>query len=77
MFFPLFLKEVDIVAAPISTTSDRSKVVDFSYPFFYEYTSVLMKKPDVNATKWRTLIDPFKWEVLVSIGKILSSKETL
>ncbi|XP_045199719.2 glutamate receptor U1-like isoform X2 [Mercenaria mercenaria] len=64
-------EEVDMVAAPLSTTSDRTPVMDFSYPFYYEYTTVILKKPDVNATKWRTLIDPFKWEVLVSIGLAL------
>ncbi|XP_045201973.2 probable glutamate receptor [Mercenaria mercenaria] len=64
-------EEVDMVAAPLSTTADRTQVMDFSYPFYYEYTTVILKKPDVNATKWRTLIDPFKWEVLVSIGLAL------
>lgn len=52
----------------LSASYNRSKVMDFSYPFFYEYMSVLIKKPDAIVTKWRTLIDPFKWEVLILIG---------
>ncbi|XP_053403039.1 uncharacterized protein LOC123556009 [Mercenaria mercenaria] len=61
-------QEVDMIAAPLSTSLERNKVMDFSYPFRYEYTSVIFKKTDVNAKKWRTLVDPFKWEVLVCIG---------
>ncbi|KAL4220540.1 hypothetical protein ACF0H5_020938 [Mactra antiquata] len=60
--------EVDIVIAPLSRQSEREKVMDFSYTFYYEYTTIMMKKPNINATKWRTLIDPFKWEVHVAIG---------
>ncbi|XP_045201044.2 glutamate receptor 2-like [Mercenaria mercenaria] len=64
-------EEVDIVAAPVSVQAERDPVMDFSYPYYYEYTTVLVKKPDINATKWRTLIDPFKWEVLITIGASL------
>lgn len=56
------------MAAPISRQSEREPVMDSSYPYFYAYTTVLVKKPDVNASKWKTLINPFKWEVLVTIG---------
>ncbi|XP_053403155.1 glutamate receptor U1-like [Mercenaria mercenaria] len=63
-------EEVDIVAAPIASQAERSPVMDFSYSYYYEYTTVLVKKPDINATKWRTLLDPFKVEVLVAIGII-------
>lgn len=61
-----------MVMAPISIQPNRVKVVDFSYPFFYDYTSVLVKKPDPSKTKWRTLVDPFKWEVLLCIGIALA-----
>ncbi|XP_045200037.2 glutamate receptor 2-like [Mercenaria mercenaria] len=60
-------EEVDIVASAISVQAERDPVMDFSYPYYYGYTTVLVKKPDVNATKWKTLIDPFKWEVLLAI----------
>ncbi|XP_060589780.1 glutamate receptor ionotropic, kainate glr-3-like isoform X1 [Ruditapes philippinarum] len=64
-------EEVDIVAAPISIQAERDPAMDFSYPYYYEYTTVLVKKPDVNSIKWRTLIDPFKFEVLLTIGASL------
>ncbi|XP_046342594.1 glutamate receptor 4-like isoform X1 [Haliotis rufescens] len=60
-------EEVDMVVAPLSIEPDREKVVDFIFPYYYEYTTVLIKKPDPNRTKWRTLIDPFKWQVLMCI----------
>ncbi|XP_060581241.1 glutamate receptor ionotropic, kainate glr-3-like, partial [Ruditapes philippinarum] len=63
--------EVDIVAAPITRQAQRSPAMDFSYSYFYEYTTVLIKKPDVNAGKWKTLIDPLRWEVLGTVGLLL------
>jgi hypothetical protein len=64
----VYQQEVDIVAAPITRQAQRSPAMDFSYSYFYEYTTVLIKKPDVNAGKWRTLIDPLRWEVLATVG---------
>ncbi|XP_052784704.1 glutamate receptor ionotropic, kainate glr-3-like isoform X2 [Mya arenaria] len=60
-------EEVDLTVGPLSQQAEREKAIDFSYPFFYEYTTVLFKKPDPNARKWRTLVDPFKWQVLLCI----------
>ncbi|XP_063428109.1 glutamate receptor ionotropic, kainate 2-like isoform X1 [Mytilus trossulus] len=60
-------RDVDIVAAPLSIQTDRERVIDFTYPYFYESSAILMKKPDPNLTKWRTLIDPFSTTVLLCI----------
>ncbi|CAC5375407.1 GRIK2 [Mytilus coruscus] len=60
-------RDVDIVAAPLSIQTDRERVIDFTYPYFYESSAILMKKPDPNLTKWRTLIDPFSPTVLLCI----------
>ncbi|WAR27606.1 GLRK-like protein [Mya arenaria] len=65
------LHEVDIVAADISIQKEREMVMDFMFPFFYGSTSVVIKKPDPNRRKWRTLVDPFKSEVLAFIGIVL------
>ena len=59
-----------MVAAPIINTPERELISDFAYPFYHEYTAVVIKKPDDKATKWRTLVDPFKWQVLISIGEL-------
>ena len=63
-------QECDIVAAPISIQAERTRVCDFAYPFFWEFSTVVLKKPDPNDRKWRTMIDPFKWNVLLCIGKL-------
>ncbi|CAC5375410.1 unnamed protein product [Mytilus coruscus] len=58
-------RDVDIVAAPLTIQTDRERVIDFTYPYFYEPSVILIKKPDPNLTKWRTLIDPFSPTVLL------------
>ncbi|ESO85423.1 hypothetical protein LOTGIDRAFT_107877 [Lottia gigantea] len=61
-------EEVDLVAGPLTTIIAREKVMDFTFPFYHDFLSVLIKKPDPSLTKWRTMIDPFRWEVLLCIG---------
>ncbi|GFS20371.1 glutamate receptor [Elysia marginata] len=57
-------EEVDMVIAPIGITEAREGVIDFTSPFFYDDSAVILKKPDPNASKWRTYIDIFRQEVL-------------
>ncbi|KAL3860944.1 hypothetical protein ACJMK2_007039 [Sinanodonta woodiana] len=64
-------QEVDMVVTSLSIQSERKEVMDFTYPFYYDYTTVLLKKTDPEKTKWMTLLKPFKWQVLVSIGAAL------
>ncbi|XP_060063877.1 uncharacterized protein LOC132544318 [Ylistrum balloti] len=59
--------EVDIVAAPLSTQANREKVMDFTYSYFIDYTTIIMKKPDPYEKKWRTLIDPFSEQLLLCV----------
>ncbi|XP_060070631.1 glutamate receptor ionotropic, kainate 1-like [Ylistrum balloti] len=60
--------EVDLTVAPMSIQTNREAVMDFSYPYYFEPTIMLLKKPDPSETKWRTLIDPFTTTVLICIG---------
>ncbi|XP_033760011.1 uncharacterized protein LOC117342117 isoform X2 [Pecten maximus] len=60
--------EIDLTVAPMSIQTNREAVMDFSYPYFYEPTVMILKKPDPSETKWRTLIDPFTTTVLICIG---------
>ncbi|XP_021355128.1 glutamate receptor ionotropic, delta-1-like [Mizuhopecten yessoensis] len=60
--------EVDLIVAPISIQTNREAVMDFSYPYYFEPTKMILKKPDPSETKWRTLIDPFTTTVLICIG---------
>ncbi|KAK3794516.1 hypothetical protein RRG08_003667 [Elysia crispata] len=57
-------QEVDMIVAPIGITEARESVIDFTSPFFYDDSAVILKKPDPNASKWRTYIDIFSQEVL-------------
>lgn len=49
--------------------TSREKVMDFvPVPFYYDYTSVLLKRPDPSDTKWRILLDPFLKEIYITIA---------
>ena len=52
-----------MVVAPLAIQAEREMVMDFVYPFFTDYNTVLLKLPDPAETKWKTLIQPFKTEV--------------
>ncbi|KAL5004040.1 hypothetical protein ScPMuIL_017496 [Solemya velum] len=65
----LVYREVDMSFSPISVQPRREMSMDFvNIPFFYDYTTVVLKKPDPNERKWRTFVDPFQWPVHVGIG---------
>ncbi|CAG2198776.1 GRID1 [Mytilus edulis] len=50
-------RDVDLVAAPLTMQIQRENAVDFAIPYYYYSAAILLKKPDPNAKKWRTLID--------------------
>ncbi|XP_021356287.1 glutamate receptor ionotropic, kainate 3-like [Mizuhopecten yessoensis] len=59
--------EVDLVAAPLSAQAKREEVMDFTYSYYIDYTTIIMKKPDPYEKKWRTLIDPFSEQLLLCV----------
>lgn len=61
-----------MVAADITIQKEREMVMDFMFPFYYGDSSVVIKKPDPNRRKWRTLLDPFQEDVLLYIGIALA-----
>ncbi|CAG2211131.1 GRID1 [Mytilus edulis] len=60
-------RDVDLVAAPLTMTIQRENAVDFAIPYYYDSAAILLKKPDPNAKKWRTLIDPLSKYVFLCI----------
>ena len=68
MFIPLLFLKVDIVAAPLTVTFERSQAVDFLYPIFFDTNRIVIKRPDQDENKWRTLIDIYSVTVLILIG---------
>ncbi|CAG2217229.1 GRIN [Mytilus edulis] len=61
------LPDIDLVAAPVAVQISRENVVDFTIPYYYDSPAILLKKPDQNAKKWRTLIDPLSEYVILCI----------
>lgn len=57
-----------MIAAPLGVQSHRETVMDFTHPYYYEFSAILMKKPNPNDTRWATLLDPFSPTVLMYIG---------
>ncbi|KAK7480358.1 hypothetical protein BaRGS_00028405 [Batillaria attramentaria] len=60
-------QEVDLVVAPLSIQAERERVMDFIHPFYLDYTTVLLKRPDPDESNWRRLIQPFKPQVHMCI----------
>lgn len=58
---------MDLVAAPIAQTTFREEACDFTYPYFYEFSVILIKMPDPMGQKWRALLDIFSWPVMVLV----------
>ncbi|XP_052768079.1 glutamate receptor-like [Mya arenaria] len=63
--------EVDMVVADLAVTRDREQVIDFTYPFHFGYSTVLLRRSDPEQYRWRKLLDPFKWQVIATIGVAL------
>ena len=64
----LSFQEVDILAAPLSISYEREKVMDFTYPFYNEVSRLLMRRPDENAQKWKRLLAPFHTYVYLCLA---------
>nr|KAG5694584.1 hypothetical protein BaRGS_014997 [Batillaria attramentaria] len=60
-------QEVDLVVAPLSIQAERERVMDFIHPFYLDYTTVLLKRPDPDESNWRRLIQPFKPQHLAKV----------
>ena len=57
--------------APLAMSKEREEAMDFTFPFFHDFSGVLLRRPDPNASKWRTYIDIFSWQVLMFLGLAL------
>ncbi|KAK6194497.1 hypothetical protein SNE40_000122 [Patella caerulea] len=72
MIGDLVHKNLDIAAAPLTITSRRAKVVDFSHPFINAGLSILYKPPDpwANAEPLTVLFTPFTPGVWVMVAVV-------
>ncbi|XP_062603845.1 glutamate receptor ionotropic, delta-2-like, partial [Saccostrea cucullata] len=64
-------REVDLMVAAASIQGSRENVMDFTQPFYYDTTTILIKRPDPDENKMFTLAKPFKIEVIICIFFVL------
>ncbi|XP_067681541.1 probable glutamate receptor [Haliotis asinina] len=58
-------EEVDMIVAPMTITESRATVIDFTVPYFYTNSVLILSTQDPH--KWLTLLYLFRYEVLVCI----------
>ncbi|XP_064594549.1 glutamate receptor U1-like [Liolophura sinensis] len=67
MIAQLANREVDVMIGAISIQQEREEVMDFIHPFYNDYTTLLVKKPDKALEKWKILIAPLEWTIVVCV----------
>ncbi|XP_019882341.1 glutamate receptor 1 isoform X1 [Camponotus floridanus] len=63
----LIRKEADIAIAPITITSDRERVIDFSKPFMSLGISIMIKKPIKQKSGVFSFLNPLSKEIWVCV----------
>ncbi|XP_067682752.1 probable glutamate receptor [Haliotis asinina] len=61
----LINEEADMTVAPMAITESRATVIDFTVPYFYTNSVLILSTQDPH--KWLTLLYLFRYEVLVCI----------
>lgn len=61
------LQEADIAIAPITITSDRERVIDFSKPFMSLGISIMIKKPIKQKSGVFSFLNPLSKEIWVCV----------
>ncbi|XP_048259258.1 glutamate receptor ionotropic, kainate 3-like [Haliotis rufescens] len=61
-------EEVDLAMAPLTTSVDRGRVVDFAYPFYYGYAGGVFKSPALKHKAMKTLLEPFQYPVFLCLA---------
>jgi len=62
------LQEVDLAIAPLTVTTEREKVVDFSKPFMSTAVNIMIKKPCKHKPGAFSFLSPLSREVWISVG---------
>lgn len=57
-----------MVATALTVQSQREMVMDFTHPYYYEFSSILVKKSNPSETRWTKLLDPFSSTVFLFVG---------
>ncbi|CAC5387676.1 GRIK3 [Mytilus coruscus] len=59
-------RDIDLVAAPLAINSYREQVMDFTHPYYYEHSGIVIKRPPHE--HWRKLLNPLTVTVYLYIG---------
>ncbi|XP_067682394.1 glutamate receptor ionotropic, kainate glr-3-like [Haliotis asinina] len=59
--------EADMIVAPMTVTQRRATDIDFTVPYVYVHSALILSKQDPNTNKWLTLLSLFRSEVLVCV----------
>jgi len=67
VFFVLAVKEADLALAPLTITSARERVVDFSKPFMSLGISIMFKKPEKDVPGVVSFMKPLSYEIWMCV----------
>jgi len=65
-------QEADIALAPLTITSDRERVVDFTKPFMNLGISIMIKKPEKQKPGVFSFMDPLQYIILLCLSPLLN-----
>ena len=66
-----FTQEVDLMVGAISIQADREMAMDFTHPFYYDSSTIMMRRPHEDEAKIYTLMKPFKYQVYLILAIVL------
>lgn len=66
----LVRKEADFAIAPMTITSERERVIDFTKPFMSLGISIMIKRPVKQKPSVFSFLNPLSKEIWVSSGRI-------
>lgn len=61
-------QEVDLAVAPLTITTERERVVEFSKPFMSMAVNIMVKKPSKHKPGAFSFLSPLSREVWISVG---------
>ena len=67
LFLTSFLQEVDLAIAPMSISSQRERVVDFTKPYMSLGISIMIKKTALKKASVFSFMDPLSYEIWMCI----------
>ncbi|XP_021923392.1 probable glutamate receptor isoform X2 [Zootermopsis nevadensis] len=64
-------REVELAFLPITMTSSRIDIMDFTVPLMEMRTSVIIKEPDSYEMQWNSILVPFTWQLWIAVCVVM------